>query len=115
MQTASRTIKTSRIVRGRTRSSGSGGARRGSYPAPRRGYDRNVSNSRLVYSTDGGDHRREEAKPRQPGRERHDLPADGVVRIFREKGGRGGKTVTVVRGLPTGDTAAVATDLKRLC
>ena len=27
------------------------------------------------------------------------LPRDGVVRVFREKGGRGGKTVTVVRGL----------------
>jgi translation initiation factor 1 len=74
-----------------------------------------VSNSRLVYSTDGGDHRRDEPKPRLPGRERRELPSDGVVRVFREKGGRGGKTVTVVRGLPAGDTAAVATDLKRLC
>src|SRR3954470_23896108 len=115
MPTASRTIKTSRIVRGRNRTSRSGGTRRGSYPAPRRGYDRNVSNSRLVYSTDGGDHRREEAKPRRPGRDRQELPSDGVVRIFREKGGRGGKTVTVVRGLPAGDTAVVAADLKRLC
>ena len=74
-----------------------------------------MSNSRLVYSTDGGDHRRDEAKPRPPARGRRELPADGVVRIFREQGGRGGKTVTVVRGLPGGDAAAVATDLKRLC
>ena len=42
------------------------------------------------------------------------LPKDGVVRVFREKGGRGGKTVTVVRGLE-GDLAAVAGDLKRHC
>ena len=74
-----------------------------------------MSNSRLVYSTDGGDRRRDEPKPGKSERGRPDLPADGVVRIFREKGGRGGKTVTVVRGLPAGDTAAVATDLKRLC
>ena len=31
------------------------------------------------------------------------------MRVFREKGGRGGKTVTVVRGLD-GDLAAVASD-----
>src|SRR3954465_4982062 len=87
MPTASRTIKTSRIVRGRNRTSRSGGTRRGSYPAPRRGYDRNVSNSRLVYSTDGGDHRREEAKPRKPGPERQEPPADGRGRSLPGKGG----------------------------
>jgi translation initiation factor 1 len=40
-----------------------------------------------------------------------------VVRIFRERGGRGGKTVTVVRGLPErGEPLAVlAGELKRLC
>ncbi|HET8528642.1 MAG TPA: hypothetical protein VFL60_07020 [Gaiellaceae bacterium] len=43
------------------------------------------------------------------------LPDDGVVRVFREKGGRRGKTVTVVRGLPHADLRAVAADLKRLC
>jgi translation initiation factor 1 len=43
------------------------------------------------------------------------LPNDGVVRVFREKGGRGGKTVTAVRGLPAGELTAVAGDLKRLC
>jgi translation initiation factor 1 len=42
-------------------------------------------------------------------------PDDGVVRIFREKGGRRGKVVTVVRGLPRRDLDAVAKDLKRLC
>ena len=73
-----------------------------------------MSNHRLVYSTDAGDRRRE-----QPGRKpTHTtgptLPNDGIVRVFREKGGRGGKTVTVVRGLD-GDLAAVASDLKRHC
>ncbi|HEX5418720.1 MAG TPA: stress response translation initiation inhibitor YciH [Gammaproteobacteria bacterium] len=43
-------------------------------------------------------------------------PDDGVVRIFREKGGRGGKTVTVIRGLPERGPAleARAQELKRL-
>jgi translation initiation factor 1 len=43
-------------------------------------------------------------------------PDDGVVRIFREKAGRGGKTVTVVRGLPERGPAleARAQELKRL-
>ncbi|MES1247314.1 MAG: stress response translation initiation inhibitor YciH [Actinomycetota bacterium] len=65
--------------------------------------------SRLVYSTDDGDRRRErEAQPAaaDPG---------GPVRVWREKGGRRGKTVTVVRGLPGADLAAVAADLKKLC
>jgi translation initiation factor 1 len=43
------------------------------------------------------------------------LPNDGVVRIFRGKGGRGGKTMTVVRGLPRRDLEDVARDLKRFC
>jgi translation initiation factor 1 len=44
-------------------------------------------------------------------------PDDGVVRVFRERGGRGGKVVTVVRGLPGGEAAraAIAADLRRLC
>ena len=72
-----------------------------------------MANSRLVYSTDDGDQRRgrkDTGKARAP-----DVPRDGVVRVFREKGGRGGKTVTVVRGLPAGDLAKVASDLKRHC
>ena len=78
-----------------------------------------VSNSRLVYSTDSGDHRREERGgrkqvPAQPPAGPR-LPDDGVVRVFREKGGRGGKIVTVVRGLPAAAVAQVASDLKRHC
>jgi translation initiation factor 1 len=70
-----------------------------------------VSNSRIVYSTDGGDRRRDERRTRaEP-----PLPDDGVVRIFRGKGGRGGKAMTVVRGLPASRLDEVARDLKRLC
>ena len=77
-----------------------------------------VSNSRLVYSTESGDHRPEAPKKKAPARSNRaapQLPDDGVVRVFREKGGRGGKTVTVVRGLAAGDIPAVASDLKRHC
>jgi translation initiation factor 1 len=44
------------------------------------------------------------------------VPDDGVVRIFRDRGGRGGKTVTVVRGLPERGPAldARAAELERL-
>jgi translation initiation factor 1 len=75
-----------------------------------------MSNHRLVYSTDDGDRRREQPKVgRKPTPSTGPaLPRDGVVRVFREKGGRGGKTVTVVRGLD-GDLAAVGSDLKRHC
>ena len=71
-----------------------------------------MSNSRLVYSTDGGDRRRERGKAAAAAPQ---LPNDGVVRVFRETGGRRGKTVTVVRGLPGGDLEPVASDLKRQC
>jgi len=74
-----------------------------------------MSNARLVYSTDGGDHRRDTGDKRGVRAKGPALPNDGVVRVFREKGGRGGKTVTVVRGLDGGDLAAVASDLKRHC
>ena len=68
------------------------------------------ADSRLVYSTEGGRTCPEcrqalaacrcQAKPRPAG--------DGVARVSREKQGRGGKTVTVVRGLPLDDTALAA-------
>lgn len=69
-----------------------------------------MSESRLVYSTEGGDRRTKPGpKPASP------APDDGIVRIFREQGGRGGKVVTVVRGLPRGELKAVASELKKLC
>jgi translation initiation factor 1 len=71
--------------------------------------------SRLVYSTEGG---RICPTCRKP------VPAcacappaaprgDGVVRVSRETQGRGGKAVTVIRGLPL-DAAALAALGKRL-
>jgi translation initiation factor 1 len=74
-----------------------------------------VSNSRLVYSTDTGDHRNETRKRRPAPKQGPPLPNDGVVRVFREKRGRGGRIVTVVRGLPAADLGTVASDLKRQC
>jgi translation initiation factor 1 len=70
-----------------------------------------VSHSRLVYSTDGGDRRRERDEPAPP---EPTGAGDGIVRVARERSGRG-KVVTVVRGLPPGDLKAVASELKRLC
>jgi translation initiation factor 1 len=71
-----------------------------------------VSNSRLVYSSSDGDRRRvpDDAAARGP-----ELPSDGVIRVFREKGGRRGKIVTVVRGLTPAELPGAASDLKRLC
>jgi translation initiation factor 1 len=73
--------------------------------------------SRLVYSTDGG---RICPVCRRPlaqcacKAQRASVPAgDGVVRVSRESKGRGGKTVTLVRGLAL-DAAALAALGKRL-
>jgi translation initiation factor 1 len=92
-------------------------ANRGADNRTLRDYDPSVSNSRLVYSTDDGDRRKAQPKQKQasPARGGPQLPNDGIVRVFREKGGRGGKVVTVVRGLPSADAADVAKDLKRHC
>ena len=40
---------------------------------------------------------------------------DGVVRVFRDRGGRNGKVVSVIRGLPARELEERASDLKRLC
>jgi translation initiation factor 1 len=44
-------------------------------------------------------------------------PRDGVVRLFRDRGGRNGKTVTAIHGLPERGPALEArlSELKRLC
>jgi translation initiation factor 1 len=76
-----------------------------------------VNNSRLVYSSDSG---RIQA-PKQPEKKapapKQPAPNDGFVRIFREKGGRGGKTVTVIRGLPDrgGALESLGQELRRVC
>jgi translation initiation factor 1 len=76
-----------------------------------------VSNRRLVYSTDGGRVTSEDASPRSSQKAGVKLPDDGVVRIFRERAGRGGKVVTVIRGLPGQGPAlaGLAGDLKHRC
>lgn len=45
------------------------------------------------------------------------FPQDGVTRVRREKGGRGGKTVTVLYGVPGSedDRRRLLKELKQLC
>ena len=46
-----------------------------------------------------------------------DKKSDGIVRIMRDRKQRGGKTVTVITGIPANgtDLAALAQQLKKLC
>jgi len=80
---------------------------------------RGGSNSRPVYSTDRGPAAApgRPARAPSPGAAAPRVPDDGVVRLFRDRSGRGGKTVTVIRGLPERGAAleARAGELKRLC
>lgn len=77
----------------------------------------------LVYSTDAGrmcpDCRQPLAQCRCAAlAAQHKLAAaDGIVRVGRETKGRGGKAVTIVRGLPLEAAAltAMGTKLKTLC
>lgn len=41
--------------------------------------------------------------------------SDGIVRVMRDRKGRGGKTVTVVTGVPEAELTALAQQLKKLC
>jgi translation initiation factor 1 len=75
----------------------------------------------LVYSTEGGRMCPQCRRPigqcacKRPAAST--ASADGIVRISRETKGRGGKAVTVVRGLPGDEDALakVARQLKALC
>jgi translation initiation factor 1 len=84
--------------------------------------------SRIVYSTDGRQRQdlrtpeperppRADRRPLRPAKQPPSVPADGIVRIFRERGGRGGKVVSVIRGLPERGEALerLAGELKRQC
>jgi translation initiation factor 1 len=76
-------------------------------------------NSRLVYDSDAPlpkPPRKVKAVNKSP-EPSLDLPHDGVVRLLRDRKGRGGKTVTLVAGLSGTPAAlnALASDLKRLC
>lgn len=71
-----------------------------------------MSGARRVYSTTDGDLR----KARDPV-ERARLTGDGKVRVRREVGGRKGKTVTTVSGVPVrnAELKAIAGRLKKRC
>jgi translation initiation factor 1 len=80
---------------------------------------------RLVYDSDAplermspsAQARRSASKAAPPPPKLH-LPKDGIVRLLRDRKGRGGKTVTLVAGLSGLDATglhALASDLKRLC
>ena len=74
--------------------------------------------SKLVYSTDGGrvrqphpaTNRKGLAAPASP-------PNDGIVRIQRDKKGRGGKTATTITGLPGSEAEldGLLKSLKQFC
>lgn len=86
-------------------------------------------NSRVVYSTGIGRVRycprcgepegqcRCQSQARGAQSERPGMPRDGIVRIARDRKGRGGKTVTIITGLPedSATLANVAQTLKRFC
>lgn len=63
-----------------------------------------MSDSHLVYSTDGSRVRPPAGpparKPKPAPSARTAPPDDGVVRIQRDRRGRGGKTATTITGLP---------------
>lgn len=76
-----------------------------------------MKNSRPVYSTESGPvGLPDPGAPWSKSQSVRELD-DGTVRIFRERGGRGGKTVTIVRGLrERGEGLAnLAAELKRMC
>lgn len=69
----------------------------------------------IVYSTDSG-----RIRPRPEERQSAGEPTketDGIVRIRRDRKQRGGKTVTVITGVPASEEVltALAQQLKKLC
>jgi len=74
-----------------------------------------IKNTRRVYSTDPDVEvaPRRHKKQRNPSPNGPKLPNDGVIRIFLERKGRKGKSVTVLRGL-SGDAASRKALLKQL-
>ena len=84
-----------------------------------------MSARRLVYATGQGRLCPECARPlaqcrcarSKPASTAPSPPGDGIVRVSRETKGRGGKAVSVIRGVPVDDTAleALAAQLKKRC
>ncbi|MDZ7792429.1 MAG: hypothetical protein U5P10_01685 [Spirochaetia bacterium] len=75
----------------------------------------------LVYSTDEGDLRKQKKGRKKNSRGHAKTPPgiknDGIIRVQRESKGRGGKTVSVVYGMPVSDETLQewATKLKQQC
>jgi translation initiation factor 1 len=69
-----------------------------------------VADRRVVYSTTDGDLRKARGAPRRP-------QDGGRVKVRREVGGRRGKTVTTIAGVPLADDALreLAGRLKKRC
>jgi translation initiation factor 1 len=85
-------------------------------------YHERMTPNRIVYSTDSGRLDRCPRCGRSPDSCGHRPPlspaaGDGIVRIARARGGRHGKTVTVITGVPgvPAEHEAMASSLKRLC
>lgn len=81
---------------------------------------RKNTNSRLVYSTDGGRLCPQCLRPTIDcvcGNSKPAANGDGIVRLHRETKGRGGKAVTLIKGLPlAGDALKTLTkQLKKKC
>jgi translation initiation factor 1 len=74
--------------------------------------------NKIVYSTEHGDLRQQEpVRSKQAKSAPSGMKRDGIVRVQKESKGRGGKTVTVIYGLPlTGDKLNdLAASLKQMC
>ena len=71
---------------------------------------------RIVWSSEHGDRRGKRERPRSGGARPSD-PADGVVRVRREKKGRGGTTVTTLSGVggSDADRRELLRELKQRC
>jgi translation initiation factor 1 len=72
--------------------------------------------ARVVWSSDGGDRRRDKSAPARAAQQRRE-PSDGRVRVRRETSGRRGKPVTTISGVPAAgdELKALATRLKKRC
>ncbi len=72
---------------------------------------------RIVYSTESGDLREKSKNERESRTSRTRTKNDGIVRVQKESKGRGGKTVSVVYGLPLPgiELSNLAAKLKRGC
>ncbi|MFT4518612.1 MAG: translation initiation factor 1 [Halioglobus sp.] len=78
------------------------------------------TNSRLVYSTDVGRRCPQCQRPQADcvcGADRPAALGDGIVRLHRETKGRGGKAVTLIKGLPLSEAElkVLAKKLKQKC